>query len=145
MNFTIGPDPSFLDSNVVVYAFLVEDSRKSAIAQQLIGSLARQEAIRISAQVLQETYNTLTTKGRRKLTALAAVRYLRSMAEWHVTEMTPDMVCSSAELSNEAKISFWDALIVIAAKKAGAKRLYTEDLSHGQKILGVEVVNPFLL
>ncbi len=30
-------------------------------------------------------------------------------------------------------------------RRSGAVRLYTEDLNHGQKILGVEVFNPFLV
>jgi predicted nucleic acid-binding protein len=33
---------------------------------------------------------------------------------------------------------------VVAAARSGAHRLYTEDLNHGQRILGVEVVNPFV-
>ena len=33
--------------------------------------------------------------------------------------------------------------IVRAAARSGAARLYTEDLSHGQEILGVAIVNPF--
>jgi predicted nucleic acid-binding protein len=40
-------------------------------------------------------------------------------------------------------LSFWDALVVVAAARSGAKRLYTEDLQNGQMLLGVEVVNPF--
>ncbi|AMM40220.1 twitching motility protein PilT [Candidatus Desulfofervidus auxilii] len=41
------------------------------------------------------------------------------------------------------KISFWDALIVAAAQRAVCKILFTEDLSHGMKIAGIEIVNPF--
>jgi predicted nucleic acid-binding protein len=40
-------------------------------------------------------------------------------------------------------LSFWDALIVVTAAKCGATVLYTEDLNHGQEILGVRIVNPF--
>jgi len=50
----------------------------------------------------------------------------------------------AAVLARDAVVSFWDALIVVAAARSGARRLYTEDLNHGQKILGVEIVNPFL-
>jgi predicted nucleic acid-binding protein len=39
--------------------------------------------------------------------------------------------------------SFWDALIVEAARRAGATRLLTEDLRHGQVIGGVRIENPF--
>jgi len=46
-------------------------------------------------------------------------------------------------LSSSAIFSFWDALVVVAAARSGAKRVYTEDLQAGQVVLGVEVVNPF--
>ncbi|MCO5309526.1 MAG: hypothetical protein M9891_09580 [Austwickia sp.] len=39
---------------------------------------------------------------------------------------------------------FYDSLIVAAARQAGARRLLTEDLQHGQDIAGLEVHNPFL-
>ena len=41
------------------------------------------------------------------------------------------------------RISFWDALIVTAARKAQCAVLYTEDLKDGQTLGGVQVVNPF--
>ena len=40
-------------------------------------------------------------------------------------------------------VSFWDALIVEAARHAGCKVLYSEDLNSGQDFQGVRVVNPF--
>jgi predicted nucleic acid-binding protein len=49
----------------------------------------------------------------------------------------------AVELSVSARLSFWDALVVVAAARLGAKRLYSEDLQDGQTILGLEVVNPF--
>lgn len=46
--------------------------------------------------------------------------------------------------AEEFMISNWDAAIVAAAKVAGAKTLYSEDLNHGQAYEGVTVHNPFL-
>jgi predicted nucleic acid-binding protein len=42
-----------------------------------------------------------------------------------------------------ASLSFWNALIVHAARRAGCDRLMTEDLRAGQRIEGVEIVDPF--
>jgi hypothetical protein len=39
--------------------------------------------------------------------------------------------------------SFWDALIVRAAKQAGCSVLFSEDLQRQGEIDGVRVVNPF--
>jgi predicted nucleic acid-binding protein len=54
-----------------------------------------------------------------------------------------DAIRSAIALSTGNQISFWDALIVVAASLSGAKRLYTEDLHAGQVLPGVEIVNPF--
>ena len=41
------------------------------------------------------------------------------------------------------QLSFWDALILVAAEKALCSEVWTEDLNAGQVIRGVKVVNPF--
>jgi predicted nucleic acid-binding protein len=41
------------------------------------------------------------------------------------------------------RLSFWDALILAAARKAEASRIWSEDLSDGQDYGGIRVVNPF--
>jgi predicted nucleic acid-binding protein len=53
-------------------------------------------------------------------------------------------VIAAIELHRLTRISFWDAMIVHAARLAGASVLYTEDLQHGAVLGGVPVVNPFL-
>jgi predicted nucleic acid-binding protein len=40
-------------------------------------------------------------------------------------------------------VSFWDALIVEAARRAGAVRLVSEDLQAGRRIAGIGIENPF--
>ncbi len=47
------------------------------------------------------------------------------------------------QIEDEARISFWDALILAAARKAGAVRVLSEDLNAGQRIAGIAVENPF--
>jgi predicted nucleic acid-binding protein len=41
------------------------------------------------------------------------------------------------------RLAYWDALIVAAAKAASCGYLLTEDFQAGQKLDGVEVMNPF--
>jgi predicted nucleic acid-binding protein len=53
-------------------------------------------------------------------------------------------VIAAIELHRLSHISFWDAMIVHAARVAGAEVLYTEDLQHGAVIGGVPVINPFI-
>ena len=42
------------------------------------------------------------------------------------------------------RVSFWDGLILSAARRAGCKTLFSEDFSHGQIFQGLKIVNPFL-
>ena len=48
------------------------------------------------------------------------------------------------KLQDRYAISYWDSLIVAAARTASCGFLLTEDLQDGQKFDGVEAVNPFL-
>lgn len=72
--------------------------------------------------------------------ATEAVSYL---AEFSTVPEDTTMVLGAVRRSREYVLSFWDALILEAALKAGADRLLTEDLQHGQEIEGVRIENPF--
>jgi len=52
-------------------------------------------------------------------------------------------VLGAIALHREAKISFWDAMIVRAAAESECDVLWTEDLSDGQQLKGVLVRDPF--
>jgi predicted nucleic acid-binding protein len=134
---------SFVDTNVLVYALAADDIRRSPVAQKLLRELMTAQVFQTSTQVLQELFVTLTRKVRTPMTAEKALRYLDQIAAWPVAALDYGAVRHAVELSASAKLSFWDALAIIAAARSGGKRLYTEDLQDGQTILGVEVVNPF--
>jgi predicted nucleic acid-binding protein len=134
---------AFVDTNIFVYALAADDDRRSLVAQKLVRELMVTQALRTSTQVLQELFVTLTRKIRTPLTAEQALRYLDQIAVWPVVVTDYGAVRDAIELSAGASLSFWDALVVVAAARSGAKLLYTEDLQDGQSILGVEVVNPF--
>lgn len=54
-----------------------------------------------------------------------------------------DAIRAAIDLSDQAKLPFRDALVVVAAVRSGATVVYTEDLNDGQEILGVRISNPF--
>jgi predicted nucleic acid-binding protein len=68
---------------------------------------------------------------------------LEDLAAWPLMVVDYAAIRAAAGLAGQAKISFWDALIVVSAARAGAEALYTEDLNDGQEILGVRISNPF--
>ena len=68
---------------------------------------------------------------------------LEDLTAWPLIVVDYAAIRAAAGLADQARISFWDALIVVAAARAGAAVLYTEDLNDGQEILGVRISNPF--
>jgi predicted nucleic acid-binding protein len=137
-------DLSFVDTNVLVYGFDKSDSPKKRVAQLLLNSLMREDRFRLSTQVLQELFVTLTRKVTHPCSTAEALAVLDDLAVWPVMAIDYAAIRGAAELADRAKLSFWDALVVMSAARSNCALLYTEDLNDGQEILGVRIRNPFL-
>jgi len=133
----------FVDTNVLVYAFDQGNSTKQRIARRLLNELMQQDQLRVSTQILQELFVTLTRKVAEPCSSGEALEVLDDLAAWPLTVIDYAAIQEAARLADDSRISFWDALVVVAAARAGADVLYTEDLNDGQMILGVRVINPF--
>jgi|ERR1035438_3275709 predicted nucleic acid-binding protein len=137
-------DLCFVDTNVLVYAFQKKPEPQTPIAQRLIADLMEQDLLRISTQVLQELFATLTKKVIPRCSTEEALAVLETLTAWPQQLVDYAVIRDAAGLSAQDRISFWDALIVVAAARSGAKVLYTEDLNDGQEIFGVRIKNPFV-
>ena len=133
---------TFVDSNVLIYAHDVDAKGKHEIAKEVLRELWRERAGALSVQVLQEFYVNATRKIPRPLAKGEARRVVDSYAKW-CTETTPLEVAAAFRIEDEARIGFWDALIVASALKSGAARILSEDLNAEQVIAGVRIENPF--
>ena len=58
--------------------------------------------------------------------------------------MTTDDLLAAIDLHRPDGCSVWDALILKAAQNAECVQFFTEDLQHGRRIGGLEIVNPLL-
>jgi predicted nucleic acid-binding protein len=63
---------------------------------------------------------------------------------WRPLPLDESLVEKAWVHQDEAGLSFWDALVVSAANRAGCAYLLTEDLEDGSEFEGTRVVNPFL-
>ena len=133
--------PVFVDTNVFVYCLDSGNPAKLQAAREWRDELWRRRLGRISFQVLQELYWT----GIRKWPQLGPEiqAEIRELFDWHPVVINPRILERSWAIQARYQISFWDALIVAAAKVASCKYLLTEDLQEGQEMDGVVVVNPF--
>jgi predicted nucleic acid-binding protein len=132
---------AFFDTNVLIYADDrgAPEKRERAIA--LIAAHQRERSIVVSLQVLQEYYAAAT--GKLKVDPDFAMRKVAILARGEVVRFTGSDVVAAIELHRLSKISFWDAMIVHAARLSGAAVLFTEDLRHGSVLAGISIRNPF--
>ena len=135
--------PALVDTNVLVYAFDSADPIRHRSAAQLLSRLMDEDRLRLSTQVLQEFYVTMTRKARQMWSPERALAKLDDFAAWPVIISDLPLLREAVLLSRDFVVSFWDALVVVAAARSGADTLYTEDLNNGQILRGVRVVNPF--
>ncbi len=135
-------DKVFFDTNVLLYGVDESDPAKRRIAATLIEHAGEEEIGCISTQVLQEYYSAGTRK--LKIDPLLAKEMVLFFSEWTLATITPEDIQKAIDGNILWQISFWDALILVAAAKLKCSCIYTEDLNHGQIINGVKVINPFL-
>lgn len=137
------PGRAFLDTNVLVYTFDTADEAKQQRAQSLLREIPAASLV-VSAQVLGEFFWTVTRRLETPLGRDAALAAVDRFSRLGVVVIDKHLVRAAIELTGSASISYWDALIVKAARFGACRRLLTEDLNHGQVIDGVRVENPFL-
>lgn len=132
----------FLDTNILIYAYDVDAKDKHLISNKIVKKLWESNKGVLSTQVLQEFYVTVTKKIVKPITSNNARNIIRTYLSWDIIVITPVSVILASEISERNCISFWDAMIVEAAKEAGADRILTEDLNSGQIIEGILIENP---
>jgi predicted nucleic acid-binding protein len=132
----------FVDTNVLVYAYDKNEGYKQEAARRILRELSQDRSGALSVQVLQEFYNTVTRKIASRLPKDKARLIVDRFAFWCVAT-TPEEIMRAFQIEDEARIGFWDALIVAAAVRAGATCILSEDLNPGQTIAGIRIENPF--
>ncbi len=133
--------PVFVDTNVLIYAVDLADPRKQRLARNWLDELWKGKMGRLSFQVLQEFYVKVSRKG--LSTVDEARAEVRDLIAWRPVSVNGDLLRRSWEIQDRYRLSFWDALIVAAAKVSACRYLLTEDLQDGQNLDGVLVVSPF--
>jgi predicted nucleic acid-binding protein len=133
----------FVDTNVIVYRHAASDPVKQARADDWYELLWRLRIGRLSFQVLQETYNTLTRKLQPAMADSEAQLIVRGLAAWKPVPVSLAILERGWRMQGRYSVSWWDALIVAAAQVPRCAILLTEDLQRGQVFESVRVINPF--
>lgn len=130
----------FLDTNILVYLFDCDEPGKKAVAESMFRDTV---GIRLSTQVLQEFYVAVTRKLGRPMPPEQALIAVEHFQTYLVAPITNDLINKGIRRSIDAKIPFWDGLIVETALAERADLLVTEDLQDGWQIGSMRVWNPF--
>ena len=139
----VGDGKAFLDTNVLLYAHDGTEIQKQPVARAMVETLWHERRGVLSTQVLQEFYVVATRKLPRPLTRREAREIVALYSTWPVVVIDPTLILAATRIEEEHQLSFWDSLILEAARVAGADRLLTEDLQDGQHIEGVRIEDPF--
>ena len=128
---------TFVDTNVLLY-LLSDDPGMASTVERLL-----KQQPTISVQVLNEVVSVATRKLRMPLPeVLELCHAVRRICT--VESTTPDHHDLALSLMLRYHFSIYDSLIVASALIAGCRKLYTEDLQHGQVIMKqLKVENPF--
>ena len=133
----------FVDTNVLVYSRDASEPQKNKQAIAWMSHLWNMQAGRLSYQVLQEFYITVTEKLDPGLDRESARKDIRSLLPWQPITVDNRVFDGAWHIQDRFGLSWWDALIVSAARVADCRYLLTEDLQDSQMFGNLQVINPF--
>lgn len=130
---------AFLDTNVLIYAATTQNDGKAEIAQDIV----LQADFCLSVQVLHEFYVSM----RRPAFAMPEDEinlWIAHLLEFECAVIDTDIFFTAKRLSERFDVHHYDAALLAAARRLGARIFYTENLNHEQDYGGVTAINPFL-
>lgn len=135
----------FVDTNILVYRRDSTEAEKQPKAEQWLIHLWASKTGRISTQVLNEYYVTVTQKLKPGLSKELARSDIRALSVWQPLVMSITLIESAWEIQDRYQYSWWDTLIISSALLLDCRYLISEDLQHEQNIGSLTIVNPFLI
>ena len=90
----------------------------------------------VSALVLAEFFNTTIKRIPNPISVAEAEDVISLFSDFAVIALDLALVREAVSVYGRYQISYWDALIIAAAKRAGCARIISEDLNPGQSYHG---------
>ena len=133
---------ALLDTNVLVYAVDRSDAKKNAKAVSIVQAALRgRRDYAVSSQSLSEFANVAFRK--LALPADSILEFLRVFKGLATILPDNEVISRGVEIKALYGLQFYDATLVAAAERAGAREIWSEDLNPGQRYGGILAVNPF--
>ena len=130
-----------IDTNILVYAVDRDAGLRHDEAVELIGQAATCDCV-LTVQSLAEFFRATTRKG--LLDPAHAGVFVRSwLGLFDLASADDQALVDAMDVVEEHRLSFWDAMLWAAARRARCSTILTEDLQDGRRLGGVEFLNPF--
>ncbi len=134
-------DKVFLDTNILIYCYSVDEIDKQEIALKLLDKSA--ESSLISTQVINELSNVLFKKF--KLSSIEIENTILEIDNYiDIVNFTLTTQIKALKIKDKYKLQFYDSLIIATAIENKCKILYSEDMQNGLVLENIlTIVNPF--
>ncbi|HYL38544.1 MAG TPA: PIN domain-containing protein [Bryobacteraceae bacterium] len=136
-----GADRYFVDSNVILYTYDTKNAAKRERAEAWLEWLWEETACCLSWQVLQEFYWNAVQKLRAEPRKVR--EHIVLLAQLKPPEVTLGLLERAWFWTDQARLAFWDAMIVATAERTHCRWLLSEDFQSGRRFGSVTVLNPF--
>lgn len=134
----------FFDTNIICYAFDLNEPSKREACEELVKRVAKGELIGVvSNQVLGEVFNAATSK--LKISpedANIIVQTIIKSDKWQKINYSHETISRAAEKFERLRVPFWDLLITETMKENGIDTILTENEKDFNKVEGITVKNP---
>lgn len=137
-------EPAFVDTNILVYSRDAGEPVKRASANELLDFLWESRLGRVSQQVLQEYYVTVTRKLKPGLPKPEARDDIEALLAWQPLAATSANFSKAWDIEDRFGLSWWDSLIVASALQARCAILFSEDMQDGLQVDGLRICNPLV-
>jgi predicted nucleic acid-binding protein len=136
-----GTDNFFADSNLLLYAVDPVEAGKRVRAMEWLDGMWMAGVGRLSWQVLHEFYwNAVRKLG---LEPVKAREMVKDLSHWKPVDTSLGLIQQAWYWMDEAQLPYWDALILAAAQRSGARYLLSEDFQVDRIYHDIQVLNPF--
>ncbi len=130
-----------LDTNILVYAVDRDSGIRHDEAVELVGQAAKSDCV-LTIQSLEEFFRATTRNG--LLGPAHASAFVRDwLGLFDIASADDVTLVDAMDAVEEHRLSFWDAMLWAAARRARCSAILTEDLQDGRRLGGVEFLNPF--
>lgn len=129
--------PPLLDTNILVYA--VSNDERSERVQALLAA-----PFLVSVQALNEFANVAAKKLAFPISDIRQTVSDFCLLSRGIVPLSQPVHFAALDIAERYRLSFYDALMLAAARDAACPVCFSEDMQDGLDIDGVRIVNPFV-